>query len=942
MTDSAPPVDMRESGEEAKAHFLRNIRQMAGNAILMQEHADGRLETVFVSEGFAGMMECPREEALRRMDGLGFFRTTHPEDRPFERAMLKRRVSDTGGSELTIRKLTATGNKLWCRVQYSFIDDFGGHYIYCVYTDVTVLKAYEERLRSVYVNLGSNFYKPNEQTLALFRVNLTRNAIEEAKGRDLYPTDSAKYPYSEALARRAEHYLLASEREHFLRTFARERLSDGYQEGRVMASAVLYSRRPDGRLCFVKVTATLTRHPLSGDVTAFITEQECNDEKVRDTLMTKILVRQFDMVAYLVEGRYGVTIGDAERIRKGGIFPTSRSGEYRQYLSNQVLPVLAGNDEYRETVARALSLETVRERTKRDEPYVVNVAIAIDGEIFHKRFDFYSVGPEADFYIVLKSDVTELRREQEARNEQLRAALHEAQQANVAKTAFLSSMSHEIRTPMNAIIGLDTIALNDPEVPERTRERLEKIGGSARHLLSLINDILDMSRIESGRMALKNEEFSFRAMLEQINTMIGSQLQDRGLRYECRVIGQLSEYYIGDDMKLKQVLINILGNAVKFTPAPGTVTFTIEQTARFEEQSTLRFIISDTGIGMDRDYLPRVFDAFTQEDATTTNQYGGSGLGMAITKNIVEMMNGNISVESEKGVGSTFTVNVTLRNSDRSETGGADLHPQDMDVLVIDDDPIACEHALFALENAGVTVDTALGGAAAIEMVSLRHARREDYNLILVDLKMPEMDGIAVTRRIREIVGGDTAIIILTAYAWSDVEDEAVRAGVDSFMSKPLFAANVLYEFAQALDRKRLKEDADHKQADLTGRRILLAEDMLINAEIMRELLEMMDMEVTHAENGRIAVEQFSDSPEGHFDAVLMDMRMPEMDGLAATEAIRALDRPDAKTVPIIALTANAFDEDVQRSLQAGMNAHLSKPVEPERLYETLGGLIRG
>ena len=524
--------------------------------------------------------------------------------------------------------------------------------------------------------------------------------------------------------------------------------------------------------------------------------------------------------------------------------------------------------------------------------------------------------------------------------EALKAALTQAEEANAAKTSFLSSMSHEIRTPMNAIIGLDSIALKEPDLSPRTREHLEKIGGSAKHLLGLINDILDMSRIESGRMSVKNEEFSFREMLEQINTMINGQCQDKGLTYHCHINGKVDDYYIGDDMKLKQVIINILGNAVKFTPAPGTVSLIVEPVARFEDKATMRFIMKDTGIGMDKAYLPKIFDAFSQEDESKANKYGSTGLGMAITKNIVEMMNGQITVESEKGAGSTFTVTVTLRTSDKKSGDTVALHPQDMRVLVIDDDPVACEHVKLVLEEVGIVSDSCFSGREALEMLRLAYARREAYNLILVDLKMPEQDGMEVTRRIRELYNGESTIIILTAYSWDDIMEEALAAGVDSFMSKPLFASGVLDEFRQAIQRKNAFREEVHK-ADLTGKRILLAEDMLINAEIMKELLGMREMEVDHAENGQLAVEMFSQSPEHHYDAILMDVRMPVMTGLEATAVIRALTRPDAKEVPIIAMTANAFDEDVQRSLQAGMNAHLSKPVDPEHLYSTLELLIK-
>ena len=523
----------------------------------------------------------------------------------------------------------------------------------------------------------------------------------------------------------------------------------------------------------------------------------------------------------------------------------------------------------------------------------------------------------------------------------LQSALEEAEAANKAKTVFLSNMSHEIRTPMNAIIGLDNIALNDTTISDHTREYLEKIGTSAHHLLNIINDILDMSRIESGRLSIRNEEFSFSKALEQVNTIISGQCRDKGLNYECRTKGQIDEYYIGDDMKLRQVMINILGNAVKFTPEGGTVTFSIEDVARMDNKATLRFTISDTGIGMSREYLPKIFDAFSQEDSSSTNKYGSTGLGLPITKSIVELMNGNIEVESEKGKGTTFTVTITLTQSDRQKSGDDDfeVQPHEMSVLVVDDDRIACEHAEVILGQVGISCEMVTSGREAVEMVKMRHARREDYTLILMDWKMPEMDGVEATRQIRSIVGHEIPIIILTSYNWEDVEQEAREAGVDTFAAKPLFAGTVMDEFREAFKKKNAKLIRD--TVDLKGRRVLLAEDVMVNAEIMMMVLAMREMEVEHAENGRIAVEMFSGHEEGYYDAILMDMRMPEMDGLEATKRIRALNRKDAKTIPVIALTANAFDEDVQRSMQAGLDAHLSKPVEPELLFETLENLIR-
>ena len=392
----------------------------------------------------------------------------------------------------------------------------------------------------------------------------------------------------------------------------------------------------------------------------------------------------------------------------------------------------------------------------------------------------------------------------------LQHALDVAQSGSRAKTAFLSSVSHEIRTPMNAIIGLNHIALENPNLPPETREQLKKIGASAQHLLSIINDILDVSRIESGRTVLKNEEFAFNNVIEQVNVIIGSQCRDKGLIYDCRAQAVANDFYIGDSVKIKQVLINILGNAVKFTPKGGTVTLQIEKTAEFDRKTTLKFMIKDTGIGMSEDYIPKIFDAFSRENDSAQNQYGSTGLGMAITKGIVDLLNGQISVESTKGVGTAFTVVITLTQ------------------------------------------------------------------------------------------------------AATDVAHSPAQETIEALL----------------------------RTTELNGKRILLAEDVEVNAEIIKEVLKMRGMLVEHAENGQIAVDMFNAQPVGYYDAILMDMQMPVLNGLEATKLIRSLARTDAKKIPIIALTANAFDEDMQRSMQAGMNSHLSKPIEPDAIYRTLERLI--
>ena len=925
-----------------KTDFYQKLfNSLENNAVIMRVEDDGRYYPVWCSQEFLEMIEGTEEEFVNLESG-GTMATIYPDDRDEIAYLFRRHKARDGSNNVTVRKYTVKGNLLWVTIHYAFMRENGVQYAYCTYFNVTDLKESERQTQLMYEGLNRELVTLANESLSVLRLNLTEGKAEEIRGKDLFETDRVGASVKEIFQARLEHMPLEADRELCLKTFTMDNLRESYYTGAAPLSVTVFSNRRSGRQCFVRCSVSMRKDPITSDWVALAVETEYNLETVSKVLNEKILARQYDMVCYLAGGSYGVAIGDAANIPKGSIFPKKRNGNYMRYLREQVLPAASEHVHDRGELLASLSPETIERKLAEGEPYTVDVTCDIDGEIFNKRFMFYAVDQQTKFYILLKSDITELLREEREQNNLLAQALEEARQANVAKTAFLSSMSHEIRTPMNAIIGLDSIALKAPGLPEHTKEQLEKIGASARHLLGLINDILDMSRIESGRMTLKNEEFSFGGMLEQINTMIASQCHERGLRYDCAVKGKVDEYYIGDDMKLKQALINILGNAVKFTPAPGSVSLSVERTANFEDHSTLRFVVKDTGIGMDKAFLPRIFDAFSQEDGSRTTKYGSTGLGMAITKNIVELMSGNISVQSEKGVGSEFTVNVTLKNSDRKDDGSPDeFRPQEMRVLVIDDDPIACEHAKLVLAEIGVSADACQSGAEALKLIEVRHARREAYNLILVDMQMPEQDGIEVARKIRELYNGESTIIILTAYNWDDIMAEAVEAGIDGFMSKPLFASGILPELREAARQRRESEQPQEvKRAELEGRRVLLAEDMPINAEIMLELLDMRGISAEHAENGKIAVELFSKRPAGYYDAVIMDVRMPVMDGLAAAAAIRALYRPDAKTIPIIAMTANAFDEDVQRSLQAGMSAHLSKPVDPERLFDALETLI--
>ncbi|MBO7663784.1 MAG: response regulator [Clostridia bacterium] len=604
-------------------------------------------------------------------------------------------------------------------------------------------------------------------------------------------------------------------------------------------------------------------------------------------------------------------------------------------MSEKVFP------EDRDSFRQAMTRKTLMKALDLKSTFVMTYRETNDKHPVYVSMKVSRMEDDEHYIIVGITNIDAEMRDAMAKSEALAEALAAAEQANRARSSFLSNMSHEIRTPMSAIIGLDTLALKKEGLDSQTREYLEKIGGNARHLLNVINGILDLSHIESGHIALREEPFSLRSLLEQINARFAERCDSKGLTYECSIPDRITDRLLGDEMKLGAILDNLLSNAVKFTEAPGSVMLSVEQTAEFEDQATIRFRIRDTGIGMDPAFLPKAFEAFAQEDSSFRTRFGGTGLGMTITKMMVEIMNGSISISSEKNAGTEVTVTVTLK-ADRGNGGnrGENVDLGALYVLVVDDDPIDVEHAREILEEAGIRADSCTSGQEALRMMDVQHRRHKPYNLVLMDWNMPGMNGLETSAEIRKQFRDETAIAVLTAYDWDDIREEADRVGVIGYLMKPLLAANIREEITRIARRSNMAVFSEKKRANLAGRRILLAEDLDSNAEIMTDILELENIEAVRAENGRIAVEKFADSAPGTYAAILMDVRMPEMDGLEATETIRAMNRKDAKRIPIVALTANAFDEDVQRSLQAGMNAHLSKPVDSDHLIRVLGELV--
>ena len=513
----------------------------------------------------------------------------------------------------------------------------------------------------------------------------------------------------------------------------------------------------------------------------------------------------------------------------------------------------------------------------------------------------------------------------------LKEAMENAKTANRAKSVFLSNMSHDIRTPMNAIIGFTELIKRDAESPEKVREYVNKISASGQHLLGLINDILDMSKIENGKVVLNIQKFNLAEFVDELGTMMRPQAEKKNQTFEMRVHGLKQENLLGDKLRLNQILINILSNAIKYTPDGGAIQMDISELERTNENfARLRFTIADNGIGMSDEYRENLFKPFTREISSTVNSIQGTGLGMAITKNLVDLMSGTITVKSKRGVGSTFIVELELRIDDGDVNNEFWEEVGITRTLVVDDDEDICRSVASSLADAGMDASYALNGRDAIALVEERHAKGEDFDLILIDLKMPGMNGIETAEKIRSTVSKDISIVMLTAYDWNEIENEAKQAGIDCFLPKPFFVSNLKLNIRAM---KKSKEDVKEAPKNpLEGKHFLAAEDNALNAEILVELLDIHSATCEIAENGKIALDIFEKSESGYFDGILMDIQMPVMNGLEAASAIRNSSHPDAKTIPIIAMTANAFSEDINNSLDAGMNAHIAKPVDMEKL----------
>ncbi len=659
----------------------------------------------------------------------------------------------------------------------------------------------------------------------------------------------------------------------------------------------------------------------------------------------------------------GETLVYSHFIRKDGRFILRNADAGEESYFDRILSQKGSGGKTPQEMVQAM-----KEAIAGEEDY--SVVVEIDGE---RRNTYFTPLPHSDWYMVsvmpygtLEEPILTLGRQRIATtlagsglimitlliifflyfrmSQRQLTALQEARKkadnANHAKSEFLSNMSHDIRTPMNAIVGMTAIASANLERTEQVRDCLQKITFSSKHLLGLINDVLDMSKIESGKLTLNLEQISLRETIESIVNIVQPQIKAKNQQFDVFLQDVRIEEVLCDGIRLNQVLLNLLSNSVKFTPEGGTIHLTVREELSPKKDTFVRihFCVKDTGIGMSKEFQERLFEAFEREGGSQVNRTEGTGLGMAITKYIVDAMEGTIEVDSEPGAGSEFRVTIDV---EKVQTREKDMVLPRWNILVADDDEQLCRSTVSALKELGAVSEWVSDGESALRMVQARQEAGDEFQIILLDWKMPGLDGLQTARQLRRRIGGKIPILLVSAYEWGDIEEEADAAGISGFIAKPLFKSTLFHTLNHymGISSDVIKGEELYKP-DLGGKRILLAEDNDLNWEIADTLLSEYGLEIERAENGQICLQKYEQSEPGFYDAVLMDIRMPIMDGYEAAKAIRASGRADSD-IPIIAMTADAFSEDIQKSAACGMNGHVIKPIDTTLVIQLLQKYIR-
>ena len=709
-------------------------------------------------------------------------------------------------------------------------------------------------------------------------------------------------------------------------------------------------RHKDGKLLHIMGNVKLLKEKGESFYQRFLldcTAQKLQEEKKerRHMELVQALSTDYNIVCfYELDTDVGSSLRIDEGIRHiyGDIFTEAMS--YRDSMEQYIQEFVYEED--RELMRQSFSQENVKKELSEKKSYYVNYRAIRGGEMRYFQLKIVRAGVWGEGHGIvlgLRSVDEEIRNEMEKKN-LLQDALLQANRASKAKSVFLSNMSHDIRTPMNAIVGFTALAITHIDRPDQVEEYLKKIMTSGNHLLSLINDVLDMSRIESGKMHLDEKPCSLPDILHGLRSIVQSDIHAKQLELYIDTVDVLDEDIYCDKLRLNQVLLNLLSNAIKYTTAGGIISMRVMEKSKVTaDYASYEFHIKDTGIGMSKEFVTHIFEPFEREKNSTISGIQGTGLGMAITKNIVDMMNGSIEVRSELGVGTEFIVSFTFRLHSGARKPQNIPELKNCRALVVDDDFNTCDSVSYMLGQIGMRAEWTLSGKEAVLRTRQAVMRGDDYCVYIIDWMLPDMNGVEVTRRIRKETGGNVPVIVLTAYDWADIEEEAKEAGVTAFCSKPLFFSELrscLYSIVNTDEEEELEQE-DTKQPEFRTGRILLAEDNELNQEIAEAILGDAGFEVEIAENGQIAVDMLNKVEPGYYQLVLMDVQMPVMNGYEATREVRSLDNPEIANIPILAMTANAFEEDKQAALRCRMNGHIAKPIDIDNLFGTLRQILK-
>jgi len=955
--------------------LIRDFWDHAPGALGIYELTDSGLTLLALNDNYYRMIGADRTE--RTQYSAAVTSAIPPEDRAAMFGEIRAAIAEGRDADCRIRILRGDGEYGWFAAAVHPVKTAENTYrLYAVFADMTAMKKREDRrageakrlehIHEAFVE-GLNRIHDAEYMLDLEEETYYAYGRSEtftpvsAQGTyaDLYRVFVGSFPEGSLPREEFEHSLTKDEIRARLNdgslyeyTYSRD-MKDGTRKWYTLHMTAVRREAGDAPVRYIVICTT--------DVTDSIAaQQELQSRLEKDAaIIRKSSMDAYDFIAVIdcatqtIELRGGSWFNDhvptPDNMR---VLPYTALLDYigKNYTQNPE----AGKQFYEKFAISSIEKEL---ETAPQAFFPFNFMDADKKErVKYKQFRFSWLDESHTRLLATRADVTSVMEKEQEANARLKDALTAAEAANRAKSDFLSRMSHDIRTPMNAIIGFSTLLLRNASDPEKVTDQSRKILSSSNHLLGLINDVLDMSKIETGEFQMTIHEFRLADTLSMIDDIIRPQMEKRQQTFDLYVSGIRHDAFLGDDQRLQQVLINILSNATKYTPAGGHIVLRVRSLPETSGQiETVSFAVSDTGRGMTKEYQQQIFEPFSREQLSGQESAQGTGLGMAITKNLVNMMGGTITLESELGVGSTFTVVLPLQLPDREKDYAFWTTHSLTHMLVVDDEEEVCRNVCETMEGTGVRMEYALSGEMSIHMLTNAAAEEDDFDVVLLDWKMPGMDGVETARAIRRVLPPEVLIIILTAYDYSAIEEEARAAGVDGFMSKPFF----IQSFEKAIqDTGRIGEETEeaseeHEEreaasADIAGLNILAAEDNELNAEILVEVMRLNGAEVTVEPNGEEVVKRFAHAAAGEFDLILMDVQMPVMNGYEATRAIRAIagdtefaedKRREAAAIPIIAMTANAFSDDVQQALLSGMNAHVAKPLDVASLRKTIAGL---